>query len=486
MRALPFEDPDRLVMVWEDNGRAGYPKNTPAPGNFADWAARNHVFSEMAATRGTRANLTGDGTPEFVFGRMVTASFFSVLGVQPLIGRTFSVDEDRNNAPVVVISYALWHRRYLSDNAVIGKPILMDGAKVTIIGVMPREFVFRQRDADFWRPIAFAAADLDQRGNHYLNVIARLRPAVTIEQARKDMSVLAAVMSREHRENEHVGVMVVPIREELVANTGTGLLVLITASGCVLLIACANLASLLLARGIVRQREMALRAALGADRGRLLRQMITEGLALAIIGGVLGIALVPAGIKIMARLVPESMPPTAEPALDVRLLGFALVLSLVTGLLFSLIPAWQAARDSPQRNLSRGGRAGMSAHARRLRDALVVTEIALALVLLVAAGLMLRTMANLQNTELGFRSDHLLVARTALSRDRYPSAAARTSFTDRVLEGFVPCPVWKAPRTAPHFHFRAAATLQDTGLNTACWNRTTLVMPCIAPVPMAT
>lgn len=444
MRALPFDDPERLVMVWEDNSRAGYPKNTPAPGNFADWTARNRVFSEMEATRGTRANLTGDGTPEFVFGRMVTASFFPVLGVQPLIGRTFSVEEDRTNAPVVVISYALWHRRYLNDKAVIGNPIVMDGAKVTIIGVMPREFVFRQRDADFWRPIAFTAADLTQRGNHFLNVIARLRPGVTIEQARKDMSAVAAAMSKEYRENEHVGATIVPLREELVGNTRPGLLVLITASGSVLLIACANLASLLLARGMVRQREMAVRAAVGAGRGRLLRQMITEGLALATVGGVLGIAVVPAGIRIMARLVPESMPPTAEPALDARLLGFALALSLVTGLLFSILPAWQVARDSLQKNLSQGGRAGMSARTRRLRDALVVTEIALALVLLVAAGLMVRTMAKLQNMELGFRADHLLVARTALSQDRYPSAAARTSFTDRVLDGIRALPGVKA------------------------------------------
>lgn len=185
----------------------------------------------------------------------------------------------------------------------------MDGAKVTVIGVMPREFVFRQRDADFWRPIAFTPADLVQRGNHYLNVIARLRPGVTIEQARKDMSAVAAAMSKESRDNEHVGATVVPIKEELVGNTRPGLLVLITSSGCVLLIACANLASLLLAWGIVRQREMAVRAAVGAGRGRLVRQMITEGLALATVGGILGIAIVPAGIRIMARLVPESMPP---------------------------------------------------------------------------------------------------------------------------------------------------------------------------------
>lgn len=328
----------------------------------------------------------------------------------------------------------------------------MDGAKVTVIGVMPREFVFRQRDADFWRPIAFTPADLVQRGNHYLNVIARLRPGVTIEQARKDMSAVAAAMSKESRDNEHVGATVVPIKEELVRNTRPGLLVLITSSGCVLLIACANLASLLLAWGIVRQREMAVRAAVGAGRGRLVRQMITEGLALATVGGILGIAIVPAGIRIMARLVPESMPPTAEPALDARLLGFALALSLLTGLLFSLIPAWQTARDSLQKSLSQGGRAGMSVHAQRLRDVLVVIQIALALVLLVAAGRMLRTMAKLQSVQLGFRSDHMLVGRTSLSRDRYPSTAARTSFTDRVLDGI-----------------RALPGVEGTGLKVARW-----------------
>lgn len=408
LRPLPFADPDRLVMVWEDNARAGYPKNTPAPGNFADWVVRNRVFSEMAATRGTRANLTGDGVPEFVFGRKVTASFFSVLGVQPQVGRTFSAEEERTNTPVVVISHALWSRRYQSDRAVIGKAIVMDGAKVTVIGVMPREFIFRQRDADYWTPIAFTAADRQQRGNHMLNVIARLKPGVTLEQARRDMSAVAATMSKEYRENQHIGATVVPMKEELVGKTRTGLLVLITASGCVLLTACANLASLLLARGVVRQREIAVRAALGAGRGRLLRQMITEGLALATVGGLLGIAIVPAGIRVMARLVPASMPPTAEPVLDARLLGFALTLAVVTGLFFSLIPAWQATRASLQNNLKQGGRAGMSARGQVLRDVLVATEIGLALVLLVGAGLMLQTMARLRNADLGFRTDHLL------------------------------------------------------------------------------
>ncbi len=434
LRPLPFADPGRLVMVWEDNTRAGYSKNTPAPGNYADWTTRNQVFSEMAATRGTRANLMGAGTPEFVFGRMVTTSFFSVLGVQPLIGRTFSVEEDRTNAPVVVISYELWKRRYLGDEAVIGKPISMDGAKVTVIGVMPREFVFRQRTAEYWRPIAFTAADLQQRGNHFLNVIARLKPGVNIEQARKDMATVAAAMSKEYRENRHIGATVVPMKEDLVGEGRTGLLVLIAASGCVLLIACANLASLLLARGVVRQREMAVRAALGAGRGRLLRQLITEGLTLATVGGILGIAIAPAGIRIMARLVPASMPPTAEPALNARLLGFALILSVFTGLLFSLIPAWQAARTSLHKNLKQGGRAGMSARGQMLRDVLVVTEIALALVLLVGAGLMLQTMAKLQAINLGFRSDHLLVARTSLPSARYPSPAARNAFAARVLD----------------------------------------------------
>jgi putative ABC transport system permease protein len=434
VRPLPFADPDRLVMVWEDVIRAGLSKNTPAPGNFADWRQRNRTFTEMAATRGRSANLTSDGAPELVFGRMVTSNFFSVLGVPPLLGRTFTEEEDRTNAPVVVISHALWNRRYLADPAIVGKSIWMSGAKVNVIGVMPREFVFRQRDADYWIPIAFTAADLQERGNHFLNVIARLKPGVALEQARQDMSAVAAAMSREYRENRQLGANVVPLREELVGKSWIGLFVLIAASGCVLLIACANLASLLLARGVVRQREIAVRAALGANRERLLRQMITEGLALATAAGVLGIAIVPIGMRIMARLVPAAMPPTAEPALNLRLLGFALALSLLTGVLFSLIPAWQSARTSLDRNLKQGGRTGLSARGQRLRDVLVVAELALALVLLVGAGLMLQTMMKLTSVDVGFRTDRLLVARTVLPGDRYASSAARTAFAERILD----------------------------------------------------
>ena len=435
MRPLPFADPGRLVMVWEYAWQSDSPKNTPAPGNFAEWQLRNHVFTEMAATRGRAVNLTGDGAPEQVLGRIVTSSFFSVLGVSPLLGRTFTEEEDRTNAPVVVISYGLWQRRFLGEPAVIGKPILMNGKTHTVVGVMPREFVFRHRDADYWKPIAFTAADRQQRGNHFLNVVARLKPGVTIERAREDMRAVAADMARQYHQNRNLGATVVPLREELVGKTRTGLLVLMAASGCVLLIACANLASLLLARGVVRQREIAVRAALGAGRGRLLRQLITEGTVLAVIGGVLGVAIAPAGIKVLARLVPATLPLTAEPALDARLLGFALALSLVTGLLFSLIPAWQAARTGLHNNLKQGGRAGMGARGQATRDALVVLEVALALVLLVGAGLMLQTMARLRSIDIGFRPDHLLLARTILAPNRYQTQPARTAFAERVLDG---------------------------------------------------
>jgi predicted permease len=435
LRALPYADPDRLVMVWEDLSYAGFEKNTPAPGNFTEWKRRNRVFTDMAASRGRAANLTADGPPEQVFGRGVTPNFFSVLGVRPIVGRTFTEEEDRTRAPVVVISYGLWQRRYNGDASLAGKQILMDGSKFTVIGVMPREFAFRQKDADYFAPAGFSAAELQNRRSHYLNVVARLKPGVTLERAREEMSAIAAELARLYPENRRTGATVVPVREELLGKVRTGLLVLMSAAGCVLLIACANLASLLLARTVARQREISVRVALGAGRGRLVRQMITEGVTLAAAGGVLGVAMAPAGIRVLARLVPDTLPPSAAPHLNARMLAFAVLLSMATGLLFSLIPAFQTARRSLSDALKQDGRAGMSARGHAVRDALVVVEVAMALVLLVGAGLMLQTLAALRAIDIGFRPDHLLVARTFLPSPKYKAPRDRMAFVDRVLEG---------------------------------------------------
>jgi putative ABC transport system permease protein len=436
LRPLPFTDPDRVVMVWEDNSTSSFPKNTPAPGNFVDWKKRNHVFSDMAATKGASANLTADGPPEQVVGRATTANFFDVLGVNPIAGRVFTEDEDRIGAPVAVISYALWQRRYAGDPGVINREILINGLKYSITGVMPREFAFRDREMDFWIPIHFDPKDLVTRGSHYLNVVARLKPGVSLAQAREEMSSIARQLAVEYPDdNRRIGAVVFPMREETVGKTRIELLVLMCAAGCVLLIACANLAGLLLARGLGRRREMAVRSALGASRARLVTQMIAEGALIALAGGILGVLLAPAGIRVLAALVPTALPAIAAPAVDARVLGFALLLSVMTGVGFSIVPAWQASRVSMNDALKQGGRGGIGGAAAGTRDALVILEVAAALVLMVGAGLMLQTVARLRAIDIGFRPDHLLTLRTTLPRTKYLDPEKRIAFYRRVLQG---------------------------------------------------
>ena len=433
LRPLPYHDPDRVVMVFEDSSHIGFTNNTPAPANYFDWKAQNHVFTDIAASRYRGLSITGDGTPEQLKGMAVTANLFSVLGVAPLIGRTFSDEEDRNGAQVVVISYGLWQRRYLGDPARINQPILLNDSKYTVVGVMPRDFVFRDRERDFWIPIHFTPSEAARRGSHFLSVVARLKPGATLDQARQEMTAIAKRLEQQYpQDNYRVGATVVPIKEDLLRNTRLELLILMAAAGCVLLIACANLASLLLARAVARKKELAVRAALGASRARLVRQMITEATMLALAGGVLGLAFAQAGMTILARIVPTGLPTTAQPTLNARLLLFTLAISLLTGLIFSVIPAIQAARASVNDALKQGGRSGADTRGRNTRDALVVLEVAAALVLLTGAGLMIQTMARLRAIDLGFHSDHLLTMRTALG-PKAKDPVKSTDYLNRVL-----------------------------------------------------
>jgi predicted permease len=434
LRALPFGEPDRLVMVWEENNLAGYSRNTPAPANFVDWKARNRVFLDMAATRGASANLTDEGRPELVLGRAVTPNFFSVLRVQPALGRPFTDDEDRQGAQVVMISHDLWQRRFAGDRSAIGRPLTMNGTAYTVIGVMPRGFVFRNRDIDYWIPANFTPSILARRNSHYLNVVARLQPVVTIAQAREEMHRIAAQLEAEYPENRRIGAVVVPIADELVGNTRVQLLVLTGAAGAVLLIACANLASLLLSRAVGRRGELGIRAALGARPGRLVRQLLVEALLLSAIGGVIGLLIAPPGIAVVMRLVPMGLSQPPASVLDARLLVFTLALSLATGILFGLLPAAHAARHSLIDALQHAGPRQVGGRGRFTRDGLVVAQIAAALVLLVAAGLMLRTLENLRAIDVGFRSDRLLTLRTTLPALKYRDAVARSAFYERVLE----------------------------------------------------
>jgi putative ABC transport system permease protein len=415
LRALPYHDPDRVVMVFEDSSSIGYPHNTPAPANYFDWRAQNHVFTDMAAVRYRGMSITGDGNAEQLKGQAVTPNFFSVLGVSPLVGRTMTEDEDSSGAQVVVISYGLWQRRFSGDPSRLNQPVLLNGARYTIIGVMPRDFVFRDRERDFWIPMHFTAAERAARSSHFLSVVARLKPDATLDRARQEMASIAKRLEQQYPDdNYRVGSVVIPMKEDLLGNSRLELLVLMAAAGCVLLIACANLASLLLARAVGRKKELAVRAALGAGRGRLVRQMVTEATMLALAGGALGLLFAEAGMIVLARLVPSGLPTTATPALDGTLLLFTLGLSLVTGLIFSVIPAIQAARASVNDALKQGGRSGADTRGRNTRDALVIVEVAAALVLLTGAGLMIQTMAKLRAIDLGFRSGHMLTLRTPL------------------------------------------------------------------------
>jgi putative ABC transport system permease protein len=433
IRALPYADADRVVMIWEDASEAGFPRNTPAPANYGDWARLNHSFAGVAATRGATANLTG-GVPEQVVGRAVTPNFFSVLGVAPIAGRVFTEEENRSGAQVVVIGYGLWQRRFGGDGTVIGRTVLMNGSRYAVVGVMPRGFVFRNRDVEYWVPIAFTPQAAAARNSHYLNVVARLAPGVSLEAAGGDMHRIDAILTREHPDtNRRVRSVVVPIKEELLGNTRAQLLVLTGAAAAVLLIACANLASLLLSRAAGRRGELAVRAVLGATRGRLVRQMVIEATTFSCIGGLLGVALAPVGLSVLAQMTPRGFPAQTTSILDLRLLAFALAVSIATGVIFSLVPSFEAARASLRDALQQDARSAVGGGGRFTRDALVVLQVAAALVLLAGAGLMLRTMANLRAIDVGFRPDHLLTLRTTLPQARYQDRTQRLAFYDRVV-----------------------------------------------------
>jgi predicted permease len=432
LRPLPYTDPDRVVMVWEDSSFAGFAKNTPAPGNVAEWRRLNHSFVAIAATRGVTASLTVDGPPQQVVGRAVSPNFLSVLGVVPQLGRSISDEDDRTGAQVVMISHRLWQRRYGGDPSIVGRTMTMNDSKYEIIGVLPAAFVFRTRESDYWVPMNLSPAAAAERRSHYLQVFARLKPGVTLEAARADMNDVASTLQRQYPEtNFKVGAVVIPIKEDLLGNTSVELVVLMAASAAILLIACANLAGLLLTRAADRRGELAIRVALGATRGRLVRQLIVEGVLLSVAGGTLGLVLPPAALNVLTSLVPAGILPAAS-ALDPRMMFFAFAASLAAGMFFSGVAAVQIAA-APIGDALHQARGSVGPANKTLRNVLVVLQISAAIVLLVSAGLMLRTLANLRAIDVGFRTGHLLTLRTSLPRPRYADPAKRLDFYDRVI-----------------------------------------------------
>jgi putative ABC transport system permease protein len=434
IRPLPYADPDRLAMVWEDVSFAGFPQNTPAPGNYYDWKQRSKTFLDMAATRGLAVNLAGDNETEVVLGRGVSPNFFSVLGVQPAIGRTFTEDEDNRREMVAVIADSLWKRRFGGDRGIIGRKVSMDGTPITVIGVMPPGFHFPRRESEIWMPLALSPEQKVNRGGHYLVVVGRLRPGVPYEEANREMAAIAKQLEAEYpNTNAKVGANIEPLRDAVAGQVRTGLLALLIGSGCVLLIACANIANLLLARGTGRQREMAIRNALGASGSRVVAQALTESLTLALAGGIAGLAVAFLALKLLTRMVPQGVTSVETLRLDPRALAFAFGATLFTGLLCGIMPALQSLRASIGEVLKQGGRANASGR-HWVRDGLVVGEIALALVLLAGAGLMFRTLAHLYSLTLGFQSENILNARLRLPRAAYTDDQKRLGFLNRVLE----------------------------------------------------
>ncbi len=436
LRPLPFQNPDQVVMVWEDQTAAGFPRNSPAPGNYQDWHAMNRSFTDMAATQFAAASLTGDGPPELVLGRNVTANFFSVLGVQPVLGRAFTAADDTSGERVVVISHPLWQRRYGADPGIVGRTVSMSNVTHQVVGVAPPSFVFINREIDYWVPIRFSPEEAATRRAHYLNVAARLKPGVSIEAADSDMRAIARRLREQYPEtNRDLGAVVVPIREQVLGDTRVQVIALMIAAAAIVLIACANLASLLLARASVRRGEYAVRLSLGAARGRLARQVLVEALCLSVAGGVLGLAIPVLTTTFVERIVPVGLQAFTVSLLDWRLLAFAGAFSIATGLLFSLGPALQSAHASTAEVLQQHARGDTGRRSRAFRDGLVVLQVAATLVLLVAAGLMLRTLSNLNAVELGFDARNLLTMQVALLPPKYADPIKRQAVFERVIAG---------------------------------------------------
>jgi predicted permease len=430
IRPLPFPQPDRLVMLWENVPR--YPTMELSPPNYRDWKRLTQSFESMGFFSPQSVSLIGQGEPERIDGAEVSADLLPTLGVQPLIGRLFTAAEDQPGASgTAILSYRMWQSEFGGDPGIVGRQLNLNGSPFAVIGVMPRQFSYPDSDTRLWFPARSDALDQD-RNNNFLDVVGRLKPGVSLEQAMSELNLIAGQLERQYpKENLHTAATVTRLRDELSQKSRTLLWALSGAAFCVLLIACTNLANLLLARGLARQRELAVRTAIGAGRERLVRQMFTESLLLAFAGGGLGVLVAMAALPLMARLVPAALPMSGAPTIDLRVLLFAALVTLIAGVAFGVGPAWRMGRGADFSGLREGSRAG-SGRKERLRSALVIAEIMASVVLLVSAGMLIGALWRVQATDPGFRADGVLTMRTALS-PKYSALTTRDRFYSTVL-----------------------------------------------------
>lgn len=443
LEPLPFHEPGRLVMVWETDTANGTTREAASVPDYFDFRARNHVFVEMAGISAIQVNLTRqDGEPERASAASVSSELFGLLGVQPILGRAFRPEEARpGGSGVVILSESFWRRVYDGNPAAIGRLLTLEGREYTIVGVMPAQFAVPFEDTRLWIPAQLSPTS-SSRGRHGLVVMARLKSGATLDQARSDMTAVAQQLEREYREdNQGRGVNLVPLEEDAVGDVRPALLVLVGSVAVVLMIACANIANLLLARGLGRQKEVAIRTALGATSPRLVRQFMAEGLVLAFGAAAMGIGLAYVGLDALIALVPQDIPRLSEASLDLRVLSFTAILAIATGLLFTAFPAAQALRRNLQGSLNEIGRVSAAVGRQRVRHALVVGELALSVALAIGATLLFRSYVRLQQVDPGFTPDHVLKVELQLPGSRYPQRFAEfpkwpevSQFYDRLLE----------------------------------------------------
>ena len=430
IRPLPFVEPDRLVWVW--GSFTGGNRASVSPADFLDYRNENKAFEQFAASGSLplALNLTGSGEPERLSAAGITGNYLQALGTMPALGRTFVLENEKPGSDqVVIFSYKLWQTRFGGDPGIIGKTITLDGKKREVIGVMPQNFSF-PFDVALWFPMNFDVdPEMKLRKAHFLRPIGKLKQGITIAQAQADLDVVAKRLEEQYPDsNTGWGLRLVSLREQLIGDTRPTLLILLGAVGFVLLIACANVANLLLVRAAARQKEIALRTALGAGRFRIVRQMITESVLLALAGGTLGTLLAIWGVNLLVTLSADSIPLTAQVNLDATVLGFTLLISLFTGVLFGLAPALRTMKLNLIESLKEGGRGGEGAPGNRTRSVLVVLESAIAVLLLIGAGLLVRSLIQLQNTNPGFDAQNVLTMRLTLPMEKYSTPEKASSF----------------------------------------------------------